>query len=123
MKKIALTSMLLISLASAQIITIIDNGIERKISLPTEPNGIHARAIQTEQKSIMIAFKKGVNVDLESFSAKYNLQLTKKLTIGYYIFKNKSALSDIELIATISKENKSRIKTIRPNWGFNNMPR
>ena len=75
------------------------------------------------KKSIIIAFKKGVHVDLTAFSRKYSIELQKKLSIGYYIFQNKSNLSDLELIATIQKENKNRIKTIRPNWGFHNTPR
>ncbi|HGZ70015.1 MAG TPA: hypothetical protein ENL00_03260 [Nitratifractor sp.] len=123
MNKLASIVLLIASVASAQIITIIDNGVERKISLPSAPNGVNARAIQTEQKSIMVAFKKGAAVDIAAFSSQYNLVLTKKLSIGYYIFKNKSSLSDITLISLIQKENRARLKTIRPNWGFNNMPR
>lgn len=123
MKKLSLTALLIASVASAQIITIIDNGVERKIALPSAPNGVNARAIQTEQKSIIVAFKKGAAVDIAAFSSQYNLVLTKKLSIGYYIFKNKSSLSDITLISLIQKENRARLKTIRPNWGFNNMPR
>lgn len=123
MKKLASIALLIASVASAQIITIIDNGVERKISLPSAPHGVNARAIQTEQKSIMVAFKKRAAVDIAAFSSQYNLELTKKLSIGYYIFKNNSALSDIELISLIQKENRARLKTIRPNWGFNNLPR
>ena len=123
MKKIAAVTLLLASFIEAKIITIIDNGIERKIAIPSTSNGISARMIETQKKSIIIAFKKGVNIDLEAFSRKYKIKLEKKLSIGYYIFQNKSTLSDIELVSTIQKENKNRIKTIRPNWGFHNTPR
>ena len=123
MKKIVTIALLLASFAEAKVFTIIDNGIERKIAIPTIPNGISARMVETRQKSIIIAFKKGVNIDIEAFSRKYSIKLQKKLSIGYYIFQNKSNLSDIELVSTIQKENINRIKTIRPNWGFHNTPR
>ena len=123
MKKAIAIVLLFASLSQAKVITIIDNGVERKIAIPTTPNGISARVIESRQKSIIIAFKKGVHVDLTAFSRKYSIELQKKLSIGYYIFQNKSNLSDLELIATIQKENKNRIKTIRPNWGFHNTPR
>jgi len=122
MKKIII-ALLLASFAEAKVITIIDNGIERKIALPSIPNGISARMIEQNKKSIILAFKKGVTIDIDAFSKKYNLQLKKRLSIGYYIFQNKSSLTDLELISTIQKENKNRIKTIRPNWGFHNTPR
>ncbi len=123
MRRVISIVLLLATLTEAKVITIIDNGVERKISIPTPPAGVNARMVQSESKSIIVAFKKSVNVDIEAFSAKYGLELDKKLSIGYYIFKNQSGLSDLELIATIQKENKNRLKTIRPNWGFNNRPR
>ena len=123
MKRVIAIALLLASITEAKVITIIDNGVERKISIPTAPNGISARMVESRQKSIIVAFKKGVHIDLAAFSRKYSIKLQKKLSVGYYIFENKSNLSDLELITTIQKENKSRIKTIRPNWGFHNTPR
>ncbi len=124
MRRAIILTILIASITQAKIITIIDNGIERKIAIATAPDGVSARMVEKRQKSIIIAFKKGVNVDIESFSQKYKIKLEKKLSsINYYIFSNKSQLSDIELIAKISKENKHSIKSIRPNWGFNNRPR
>ena len=123
MKRVIAISLLLASFIEAKVITIIDNGVERKIAIPAAPNGISARVIENRQKSIIIAFKKGTHVDLAAFSRKYSIELQKKLSIGYYIFQNESSLSDLELISTIQKENKSQIKTIRPNWGFHNTPR
>lgn len=123
MKRVIAIALLLASFTEAKVITIIDNGVERKISIPTAPDGVSARMVEKRQKSIIVAFKKGVNMDIAAFSAKYNIILHKKLSIGYYIFQNRSSFSDIELISKIQKENRNRIKTVRPNWGFNNRPR
>lgn len=122
MKKVILVALLLATYSYGKIITIIDNGVERKISLPTKSVGAQARIVQSKSNGIIIAFKKGVNVDIAAFASSYGLQLKKRLSIGYYIFQNQSAQSDLELIGTIAKERRDTIKTIRPNWGFNNKP-
>jgi len=124
MKK--LTILILASLfLQAKLVTIIDNGIKRVIELPDKDNLNTPRGVDTSlyKKEIILAFKKDKKVDIKSFEKKYNLKLKKHLLSGYYIFINNSNLSDIELIYKISKENSNIIKTIRPNWGFNNKPR
>ena len=123
MKKIALTITLLATFASAEIITVIDNGVKRKISIDTPTNGIKARMINSVQKKkeIIVAFKKGA--DINEFAKKYNLELKSKLAKKYYIFKNNSSLSDTELIAKILQKDIKTVSTIRPNWGFGFMAR
>jgi len=123
MKKIALTITLLATFASAEIITVIDNGVKRKISIDTPTNGIKARMIDSvqEKKEIIVAFKKGA--DINEFAKKYNLELKSKLAKKYYIFKNNSSLSDTELIAKILQKDIKTVSTIRPNWGFGFMAR
>ena len=109
----------------AKLVTIIDNGVKRVIELPDKSNLNKAIALSVDKKNkeIILAFKKGAKADIKSFEKKYNLKLKKHMLSGYYIFINNSNLSDIELIYKISKENSNIIKTIRPNWGFNNKPR
>ena len=123
MKKIVLISILSIFI-NAQIVTVIDNGVERKIYLPEPKSKVHARMIGKKSPNspgIIIAFKK--KVDIDKFAKKYNLKLKRKVINKYYIFANMSTLPDVKLIAKIAKENNTTIKTIRPNWGFSNKPR
>jgi len=126
--KILLLAITLATLSFSQIITIIDNGVERKISLPetNSQEDMKSRMVGTRENNspgIIIAFKKGVKINIKEFETKYNLSLKKKLVIGYYIFLNRSTLPDVKLISNIAKENRDIIKTIRPNWGFNNKAR
>ena len=121
MKKLALI-LLLATASYAEVVTIIDNGVERKIEIAESNSSAKARMVQ-ESTGVVVAFKKGAKVNLSEFAKKYNLKLKKKLVIGYYIFLNESSMTDIELIEKISKENRDIIKTVRPNWGLNNKPR
>ena len=125
MKKLALI-LLMATMSYAEVATIIDNGVERKINLPTVSSNLQARMVigkRKEAPGIVVAFKKDANVNIAQFAKKYNLKLKKKLIIGYYIFANKSSLPDVKLIYKISQESKNIIKTVRPNWGLNNKPR
>lgn len=124
MKKLALIA-LMATASYAEVVTVIDNGVERKINIPTVNSNVQARMIgaKKETSGLIVAFKKDANVDVAEFAKKYNLQLKKKLIIGYYIFVNESTMSDIKLLSKISKESRDIIKTIRPNWGLNNRPR
>jgi len=117
MKNLALTLALLITLGTSKIITIIDNGVERKINIEVNTSIVKTRSVNSKSKGIIIAFKNS-QVNVLEFSKKYKIKLKKRLKIGYYIFENNSLNSDIELISKILKENKKLIKTIRPNWGF-----
>jgi len=124
MKKL-LVVVLLSVISYAKIVTIVDNGVKRKIFLPDSKN-FQARVVgktSANQPGIIVAFKKGSTVDVKAFESKYNLKLKKKLVAGYYIFNNFSTLTDIKLVNKIANESKDIIKTIRPNWGFNNKAR
>jgi len=113
MKKILLLA-LIATFSFGKVVTIVDNGVERKISIPS--SNIKARYISSEPTTIIVAFKG--SVDIDRFEKKYRVKLKKSLSAGYYIFINNSKYSDIELISIISKESKTIIKTVRPNWGF-----
>jgi len=125
MKKILLITLITL-FANGENITILDNGVKRVISMPTPKTPtFQARAvgIKKDGPGFIVAFKKGTKIDIDKFMKKYNLKLKKRLIIGYYIFINKSTLPDVKVMNKIMKENNITIKTIRPNWGFNNKPR
>jgi len=113
--------LLIVALISAfsfgKIITIVDNGIKRKIAIPD--NTISARATNSSletKKELIISFAK--EVDIKNFSKTYKLELKKKIGSKYYIFQNNSTLDDVSLMQKIIEDNSTLIKTIRPNWGF-----
>ena len=118
MKKLLILTILLISYTFGEVITIVDNGIERKIYIASKNN---PRSV-IKDKGLIISFKKE-NVDISSFVSEYKLKLKKRLSAGYYIFINDSKYTDAELISKISKEKKDIVKTIRPNWGLGMIPR
>jgi len=118
MKKISILALLLISYSFGEVITIVDNGIERKIYINSKND---PRSV-IKEKGIIISFKTD-SIDINSFSAKYELKIKKRLSSGYYIFINNSKFSDIDLIKKISKESKDIVKTVRPNWGLGMVPR
>ncbi len=127
MKKILITA-LVATAAFSQNLTVIDNGVKRVISIPSAPKAptFQVRAVEGIKKDgpgFIVAFKKGVKVDIDNFAKKYNLKLKKKLIAGYYIFVNKSTLPDVKVMYNIMQENRDILKTVRPNWGFNNKPR
>jgi hypothetical protein len=79
-------------------------------------------AAQNEaQEGIVIQFTDPETVDIETFEEKYRLKLKSKMVIGYYIFQNRSKLSDIALIEKILKE-ETGIKTLKPNWKKHKRP-
>ena len=125
MKRGLILIALIATFATSQIITIIDNGVKRKISIPDSTNSFNARVVDgsysSRTKELIIAFKNS-NIDINSFAKKYNLELKKRLIKNYYIFINNSNLSNSSLILKIYNEQKEAIKTIRPNYGFGNMP-
>ena len=83
--------------------TILDKGVKRTILIPKEsrfegkmsPYG--AKQIEAHE-GIVIQFTDPETVDIETFEEKYRLKLKSKMVIGYYIFQNRSKLSDIALI-------------------------
>ena len=119
MKKILILALMLISYSFSEVITIVDNGIERKIYIDSQND---PRSVINE-RGIIISFKNPEDTDIAGFSKEYDLKLKKRLSAGYYIFINESKYSDIDLISKISKEKKDIIKTIRPNWGLGMVPR
>ena len=121
MKKLLIIAVL-VALSSAKVITVIDNGIERKVDINTTLKQ-KARMVNGQGSDIIVAFKKGAKVDIANFEKKYNLKLKKRLIAGYYIFSNNSKLTDLEVISDIINRSKSIIKTVRQNWGLNNKPR
>lgn len=100
--------------------TVLDKGVKRTMVIPKESrfegkmSPYSAKQIEA-QEGIVIQFADPETVDIEAFEAKYQLKLVSKMVIGYYIFENRSKLSDITLIEKILKE-ETGIKTLKPNW-------
>ncbi len=128
MKKLLILTLIASQFSFAKIITIIDNGVAREISIHSkgEKGKNSARGAmdcsKEKHKEIILSFKKDSKVDINNFSKKYNLKLKKRLRTGYYIFINKSKESSLKLISKIIKEQKEAIKTIRPNWALGMHP-
>ena len=104
----------------------LDKGVKRTLLIPKEDalkssTAPYSAKQATAKQGIVIRFKKPAKVDMEAFTAKYGLKLHTKLVIGYYIFENHSAQSDIELLNTIMKH-ENNIETIKPNWPKNKQP-
>ncbi len=119
MKRLFIIALMLITTYSfGEVISIVDNGVVRKIYVSSK-NG--ARTVMKE-RGIIISFKEK-STDISSFASKYKLKLKKRLSAGYYIFVNNSDISDIDLIKKISNESRDLVKTIRPNWGLGMIPR
>ena len=118
MKKLIVLALILISYSFGEVITIVDNGVERKIYINSQNDPRSA----IKEKGIIISFKIK-DLDISSFASEYKLKLKKRLSAGYYIFINESKYSDIDLISKISKEKRDIVKTIRPNWGLGMSPR
>jgi hypothetical protein len=120
MRIIFLVALTLISLnleLESKLITVLDNGIERKINIGDD-TAFEATDVNSNRE-ILIKFKSSVDVD--DFAKRYGLVLKKKLSIGYYIFLNNSSTSSEELILEIIKRDRDLIKTVRPNYAFGNL--
>ena len=101
-------------------ITILDKGVKRKIIIPKNNRVINKFNIHTEKQlsskdGIIICFKDTVSPSLNELEARYGLKLKKKLITGYYVFRNVSKYSDVEIVGEIIK-NETTIKTVKPNW-------
>ena len=101
-------------------ITILDKGIKRKITIPKDDrlrnkfNPYSAKELSSKD-GIIICFKDTVLPSIGEWEVKYGLKLKKKLLTGYYIFKNISEYSDVEIVSEII-ENETNVKTVKPNW-------
>ena len=64
------------------------------------------------------------NIELDDFTARFGLKFKTKLeSINYYIFENKSAFTDVELISKILETEVNKdISTIRANWPMDMVP-
>jgi len=63
---------------------------------------------------VIIKFVDEELLDIEALEAKYNLIFQKKLSIGYYVFKNNSTQNDMDIIEKMIYEEKN-IDTIKQN--------
>jgi len=70
---------------------------------------------------ILVKFQKDKDVNIEDFEKKYGLKLTKKMKIGYYIFKPTSQKDILDIINEILTNEKD-IKSIKPNWRYGVKP-
>jgi len=106
--------------------TVLDKGVKRTMVIPKESRfegkmSPYSATQNEAQEGIVIQFADPETVNIEAFEEKYQLKLVSKMVIGYYIFENRSKLSDIALIEKILKE-ESGIKTLKPNWKKRNRP-
>ena len=106
-----------------ELIKIREGNSTRNMLVPIEDRDLtaitRASALNSKLNSkdgLVIAFT-DKNIDIEALEAHFDIKLKNKLQIGYYIFKNNSKFSDIELMNTIlnSKYGKN-IDTLKPNW-------
>jgi len=89
------------------------NGVIKEIRIPnsnyrSNPN----------RYGLILKFSDESRLNIASFERKYAIKLKKKLTIGYYIFENNSALNDYDLIENII-ENEPNLHTIKHNTPLN----
>ena len=108
-------------------VTILEKGVKRKIRIPKDDaiksrNNTHEAKQLTSKEGIILTFKDPSKVSISELEAKYGIKLKTKLVIGYYIFKNMSKKSDVEIVESIITE-ESNIKTVKPNWKMKNLPR
>ena len=113
--------------ASYTEITILEKGVKRKVRIPKDDNikskhNPHEAKQLTSKEGIVLTFKDPSKVSISELEAKYGIKLKTKLVIGYYIFKNISKKSDVEIVESIIAE-ESNIKTVKPNWKKKNQPR
>ena len=108
-------------------VTILEKGVKRKINIPKDDKikntfSPYSTKEATSQEGIIVSFKKPSQVSISEFETKYGLKLKTKLVIGYYIFKNISESSDVQIVGDIIK-NETNVKTVKPNWKMRNTPR
>ncbi|MEA2027997.1 MAG: hypothetical protein U9N49_03360, partial [Campylobacterota bacterium] len=65
------------------------NGVVKKINVP-----INKYRSKSSQYGIIVKFTDNESIDIQEFAAKYELEYDTQLSIGYYIFRNRSATSD-----------------------------
>lgn len=114
---------------ASQSFTILDKGVKRiqhiqiTKSLTVSTSDPSIRTVSPNiKKGIIIGFKENSSVSLDAFEEKYGLKLKKKMRIGYYLFENVSEANDMEIITRIIAEEDS-VKTVKPNWKKQNIPR
>lgn len=104
-------------------VTILENGVKRKISVLKTNNT--KKTVSTydakANKGLIVSFKNIEETSIPEFEKKYGLKLRKKLIIGYYIFANVSAKTDMEIVQAII-QNEVNIQTVKPNWKMKNVP-
>jgi hypothetical protein len=107
---------------------ILDKGVKRTVRVKKTENKnptLHTTSMKKEvsdNKGIIIAFKKASHVDIKTLEEKYGLKLKKRLLTGYYIFNNLSDKSDDKVTQNII-QNEKGLKTVKPNWEKQNIPR
>ncbi len=108
-------------------VTVLEKGVKRKINIPENDAfknrfNTHSAKQLDSKEGIVLSFKDQTQVSVDEFESKYGIKLERKLVIGYYIFKNMSEYSDIQIVEKIIK-NETNIKTVKPNWKKKNTPR
>lgn len=83
-------------------VTVLEKGVKRKINIPENDAfknrfNTHSAKQLDSKEGIVLSFKDQTQVSVDEFESKYGIKLERKLVIGYYIFKNMSEYSDIQI--------------------------
>jgi hypothetical protein len=72
-----------------------------------------------ENVMIVIKFNQAVEVDIDAFLSRYDLELERQMITGHYLLHNHSKHKPMALIQTII-DNEPAVDSIFPNWRLNN---
>ena len=112
-------------------VTVLDKGIKRTLFIEGETSvetskknqlSVYNTKAKDVKKGLLLRMKKGTTLNIIKFETTYGLKFKEKLTIGYYVFKNISEKSDMEIVNLILT-NEKNIDTVKPNWSKKKMPR
>ena len=101
-----------------------DGGVEREINVEIKDE---AFTLLKDNKNkldklnshvgLLVKFK-NESIDMDAFSSRFELKLKADMKeIGYYIFENKSKMTDIQIVNNILQSNIAHVTmTVKPNW-------
>jgi len=102
--------------------TILEGGIRRTILIKKDSTLSAKSTAPSTKQGVILSFWDDNSVSVGDLERRYGLKLQEKLMIGYYIFENISDKSDMKVVEAIIKD-ENHIKTVKPNWQKNNIPR
>jgi len=114
------------NLKEYQKVIIKDGGVVREINIEIKDESFNSLKDNKKKDELdklnshvglLIKFK-NKSVDIDIFSSKFGLKLKADMKeIGYYVFENKSAVADIQIVNDILQSNiANSVMTVKPNW-------